>query len=650
MRTESQALYHQLQYSTERRKSLGIHYTPEAIIEYIVRRTLQPYFERSNLELARNITIIDPACGSGLFLLKAFDLLCSFWKQHFGYFRPENARYILENSLYGVDIDASAAQTAKAHLIQKGKEFGVRDLDLDHTIHQGDALMRPVSHIQLEMLFDAESATVRSVEESAEAFDWYQNFPQVFAQGGFDCVIGNPPYVRIQRVQPPERRARYAELYETARGRFDIAGLFIELANIIAKPGGHIGYIVSNKLLSTNGASQLRDFILTHYTLVEIVDLTDTKLFSAAVLPMILIIERRSAEAKSFVHASIQEVKTTHHPPLSVEHLLEPLERNQLPLRADVEWEGRSFRIEKFESPLPTGQQRVWTFHYPSQRHLIEKLRKNAAYTLESIARRIGVGLKTTADNVFIKPMKLDFIKGHKLEREIVFPILESHNIRRWQCDWKPERDLHVLYPHQEQDGKVIPVCLEDYPNSECYLLSNREQLEARTYVKKSGRRWYEIWVHQSPRDFKQLKLIVPDIASRNRFALDEQRFFVNGTCFYIVLRDQSFEHNLLILALLNSKVLEFFHKVTSGNVLYAKRFRYWTSYLKPYPIPDVTHPRNSGLVKDIVGNTRRLVEISDEQETIALEKENDRLIYQLFELTDAEVEELEYSLMLQSP
>jgi adenine-specific DNA-methyltransferase len=648
MKIESQALYHQSWYSGKQRKSLGIHYTPEVVIEYIVRHVLRPYFKDSHFERVRDIAVVDPACGSGLFLLKAFDILRSLWKQHFGCFRPEDAQYILENNLYGVDIDASAIRAAKDHLTQKGRQFGIEVANLEHTIRQGDALMRPVSHAQLEMLFGVEPAAGWSVEESAEAFNWHQNFPQVFAQGGFDCVIGNPPYIRIQHVQPPEHRAKYVELYETARGRFDIAGLFIELANGIAKPGGCIGYIVSNKLLSTNGASQLRDFILTHYALVEIVDLTDTKLFAAAVLPMILIMEK-SAKAKSFVHASIQEVESMQNSPLSVEHLLEPLERNRLPLRADVEWKGRHFRVEKFESPLPTRQQRVWTFHYPTQRHLVEKLRENAAYTLESIAQKISVGLKTTADNVFIKPMNLRFIKRHKLEKEVIFPILESHNIQRWKCDWEPERDLHVLYPHQERNGKVIPVCLEDYPNAERYLLSNREQLGARRYVKESRRRGYEIWVHQSPSDFKQLKLITPDIATGNRFALDERKFFVNGTCFYIILRNQSFEHNLLILALLNSKVLEFFHKVTSGNVLYAKRFRYWTSYLKPYPIPDVIHPRNSTVVNDIVRNTRRLVETSDRQETITLEKENDGLIYQLFELTDPEIEELEYSLMLQN-
>ena len=84
---------------------------------------------------------------------------------------------------------------------------------------------------------------------------------------------------------------------------------------------------------------------------------------------------------------------------------------------------------------------------------------------------------------------------------------------------------------------------------------------------------------------------------------------------------------------------------MTSGNALYAKRFRYWASYLKSYPIPDLAHPRDVTIVKQIIKNTSKLVKISDEQEIANMESENDRLIYRLFGLTNQEIEELEYFL-----
>ena len=640
MTVERQALLRQSAYSFEQRKLLGVHYTPDEVVEYIVRLTLQPYLDRGDLDAVRGLTIIDPACGSGLFLLKAFDVLCAFWRDRLGQLHTDDVRHILENNLYGVDIDPSAVDAAKGHLALKAEESGVRAVDLDQMIQCGDALLRPAPHVQLAMPFAS--------ADSANSFDWKGRFASVFARGGFDCVVGNPPYVRIQHVQPPERRVTYAATYETARGRFDLAGLFIELANNLTRTGGRVGYIVSNKLLTTRGASELRDYILTRYTVVEIIDLTDTKLFEAAVLPMILILENRRPEAQSFTYASIQEIEAPRLGVVSVDRLLSPLDHSQLPLRIDVEWKQRCYRVEKFDAPLPKRRQPVWTFHYPLEHHLLEKLRKDAACTLDDLTRKISVGLKTTADDVFIKPLTAKFIEQSRLERGLLHPVLESHNIDRWKCIWSSDRDLHVLYPHEERGGKVVPVDLGPYPHARRYLQANRQQLEARAYLRDSGRQWYEIWVHQSPSDFAQLKLVTPDIASHNCFALDDQSFFVNGTCFYIILRDQSYDYNLLLLSLLNSKVLEFFHKLTSGNSLYAKRFRYWTSYLKTYPIPAIGHPRNAAVVRQIIENARRLTTIATDRERSSLEEENDRLIYSLFGLTSQEIQDLESSIVFQ--
>jgi hypothetical protein len=178
--------------------------------------------------------------------------------------------------------------------------------------------------------------------------------------------------------------------------------------------------------------------------------------------------------------------------------------------------------------------------------------------------------------------------------------------------------------------------------------------------LKKSGRRWYEIWVHQSPADFQPLKLVTPDISTRNCFALDDKGLFVNGTCFYILLKNSSIEHYLLVLSLLNSSVLEFFHKVTSGNRLYSKRFRYWTSYLKSYPMPDFRHPQHVATINRLIENTRKILslrilqilqilQIADRKERLILELEkmNDQLIYRWFGLVDNEIKEIEDILQL---
>jgi hypothetical protein len=620
MKIEQSARHHQTQYSEQQRKLLGIHYTPDSVIDYIVRHTILSYLEKNNFVALRKIKILDPACGSGLFLLKAFDLLCSLWQQQFGKLNANDIRYILENNLYGVDIEPNAIHETKQQLEKKGVLVGVKGVRL--SIQQGDALLH--SFAQINLLSD-------------NTFNWQENFATVFAQGGFDCVIGNPPYIRIQHVQ---RRIQYVERYQTARGRFDLAGLFIELGHYLLKPEGQLGYITSNKLLTTQGAKALRAYILEHYNLIEIVNLSDTKLFEAAILPMILIMEKPVSASNSFLYTSIQEMRTAPNTYLKVDDLFELL--NQQTRCECIKWQQRYFQIEQFESALPTMKQSVWTFHTPKEHQLIEKLKKNALCTLGDISQKISVGLKTTADKVFIKPMTLDFINHLHLELTVVFPVLESHNVFKWHCDWQEKRDLYVLYPYQYQNNKLLPIDLNLYPNTKQYLLSHQKQLEARTYLKKSGRQWYEIWVHQSPVDFKSLKIVTPDISTHNRFALDDKGLFVNGTCFYILLKEVSLEHYLLVLSLLNSSVLEFFHKVTSGNTLYSKRFRYWTSYLKSYPIPDFRHAKNITTVNQLIANTRILLQTTDKPKQKTIEQNNDQLIYRWFGLVDDEIKEID--------
>jgi hypothetical protein len=222
----------------------------------------------------------------------------------------------------------------------------------------------------------------------------------------------------------------------------------------------------------------------------------------------------------------------------------------------------------------------------------------------------------------------------------LVFPVLESHNVNRWAYSWDSRRDLFVLYPHIEKNGKVIPAELDAYPQIKKYLEANRTRLESRSYLIKSGRRWYEIWVHQSPSDFSKRKIITPDISSCNRFALDDEGFYVNGTCFYLILTDESDVSYYSILGLLNSKVIEYFHKIASGNSLYAKRFRYWSSYIAAYPVAKRLLD-SSDIRLLIAENVARLLATDKKEERLKLEEENNRLCYELFDLTEEEVQEI---------
>jgi len=628
---ELQARQHEQIYSDKHRKLGGMHYTPDSLVDYIVRRALRPLLDTpDNLS---QIRIIDPACGSGLFLLKAYEVLADCWQKTFGNFSAKDAKFILENSLFGIDIDEQAVLETKKNLLQKACLSEHDCVNINKNIAVGDALfLRPSSTL---------------IPPSEQDFNELLT-NEFFTKHSFDCVVGNPPYVRIQNT-PREKRERYALSYTTAAGRFDIAALFLELSEYLLSEKGRLGFIVSNKILSTAGAKKIRFFLLKHFSIEEIVDLGDTKLFDAAVLPMILIAGRVNENGDCIAYSSITELHNGAANKSSTTDLLQLLEKTEIPFEANVSFADRDFQVQRFYANPPSRQTNVWTFHNERQNYLLAKIRHNSACTIDELARKISVGLKTTADNVFIKPMTQEFVQQKTLERDLVFPVIESHNVERWTYSWNPQQDLFVLYPHIEKNGRVIPVELDVYPKIKEYLESNRTQLEARAYLSDSGRRWYEIWVHQSPSDFRRRKIITPDLSSHNRFALDDRGFYVNGTCFYLILMDESDISYYSILGLLNSKVIEYFHKTTSGNSLYAKRFRYWSSYIQGYPVAKrlLTDPDIRSLLARNVSN---LLNTTNMAERAELEKENDRLCYELFGFTDDEIREIESTLSVCSP
>jgi len=628
---ETQARRYEQMYSGDHRKLFGTHYTPDSLVDYIVRRVLRPVLDFPNS--LSSIRILDPSCGTGLFLLRAYDILADQWRKIFGSFTSKDAKHILENSLFGIDIDESAVLATRKHLLQKASLTESDFVNIDQNIIAGDALAF------------CHSPTLISVNDNSS------NAPspgKLFSKHSFDCIIGNPPYIRIQNT-PIEKRECYALSYTTAAGRFDISALFFELAEYLLNENGRVGFIVSNKVLSTSGARRLRYFLLTHFNIEEIVDLADTKFFEAAVLPMIFIAGRPGENKNRIAYSLITESHGGTGSTVSTDNLIQYLDNADIPFEANVSVADKTFQVQRFYTPAPSMRAKVWSFHNDRQNRLLSKLRSNSACTLADISEKISVGMKTTADNVFIKPMTRDFILEKGLERELIFPLLESHNIKRWTYSWDSQQDLFVLYPYFERNGKVIPVELDAYPQIKKYLESNRSQLEARTYLIKSERRWYEIWVHQSPSDFSKRKIVTPDISSHNRFALDDKGFYINGTCFYLILKDDSDAAYYSILGLLNSKIIEYFHKVTVGNSLYAKRFRYWSSYIGEYPIAKRWFD-SQDLRSAIIDTVSRLLSTTNENERAELEKENDRLCYRLFDLTDNEIEEVISTLSICSP
>ncbi|MEI2723825.1 MAG: DNA methyltransferase [Verrucomicrobiota bacterium] len=195
----------------------------------------------------KSLRILDPACGSGAFLIEAFDQLHALYEisnARLEELRGQRTlfdldRQILQHNLYGVDLNAEAIQICQLSLWIKTAARGKQLTSLDHTIREGNSVVSdPAVH--------------------PKAFNWPTAFPEVFAQGGFDVVVGNPPYVRQELLTPfkPWLEANY----ETFHGKADLYVYFYELGVRVLKPGGLLSFIVTNKWMKAGYGEPLRRF------------------------------------------------------------------------------------------------------------------------------------------------------------------------------------------------------------------------------------------------------------------------------------------------------------------------------------------------------------------------------------------------------
>jgi hypothetical protein len=296
-----------------KRKKDGVFYTPKYITTYIVENTLGKLCTEKKSELAieeteyfadkkrpkektkqlsdkldtyrewlLSLTICDPACGSGAFLNAALDFLMlehklideltdKLFGNSIGYPNIENA--ILENNLFGVDINEESVEIAKLALWLRTAKLNRKLNSLNDNIKCGNSLISD------------------STVAGDKAFDWHQEFPQVFEKGGFDVVIGNPPYVNAIELKKTYSEKEYNFLkdnYLTAKGTVDLYIYFFERGLWLLNKNGCLSYITPNRYLSASYGLALREFIKTDYSLYQLIDYSDKKVFpDASTYPVI---------------------------------------------------------------------------------------------------------------------------------------------------------------------------------------------------------------------------------------------------------------------------------------------------------------------------------------------------------------------------
>ncbi|NJO76684.1 MAG: N-6 DNA methylase [Leptolyngbyaceae cyanobacterium RM1_406_9] len=294
--------------NVSRRKAAGAYYTPGAIAHYMIQTTVGPLLKSCPKSHPTPLRILDPTCGGGIFLLTAYQFLLDHKKP----LTQTECSQILLNHLYGVDLDPQAVEVTRLSLLLKLLEsLPQADLsqlpNLSHNIQVGNAIVgqgAPPSHEALQ-------------HEALHPLDWQSAFPKAMQTGGFEVVIGNPPYIDSETMTRwlPHCRHYCTTHYQAATGNWDIFCVFIERALQLCKPGGLSSLIVPNKLLSADYAAAARS-LLYQNQLLSIRDYSRVSVFAVAVYPLVYVVQKKISSPDSTIRyelmQSVEEVAHSH--------------------------------------------------------------------------------------------------------------------------------------------------------------------------------------------------------------------------------------------------------------------------------------------------------------------------------------------------
>ena len=412
----------------------------------------------------------------------------------------------------------------------------------------------------------------------------------------FDFVIANPPYVRTQILGAAKTQELAKKL--GLKGRIDIYYAFlVATANVLA-PCGVAGYITSNKFFSIKSGAVVRKFMMENYKLFSLVDYGDTKVFeNAAVLPCTIVFGLGKTDVcKDVSFKTIYETKPGGNLPKANSIY----DRLAYAGKFSVQ-DGRAFEV-KIGTLNKCDPGDVWSCSSEASTAWLRKVDRNTMLRMSDIGK-IKVGIKTTADNVFIGDNWGD--DGLELLRPLLTHRDAGKVTAGTNCQWR------VLYPHVVRGGKRCAVDLDKYPKTKRYLEHHRKQLDSRSYIHEAGRKWYEIWVPQNPDSWKHRKIVFRDISETPQFWFDDTGAIVNGDCYWIDIPPTVPDDIVyLALAVANSKFIERYYDTRFNTKLYSGKRRFMAQFVEQFPLPttnSIPSQKAISLVREIVSEERQI-------------------------------------------
>ena len=561
-----------------RRKRDGVVYTPDYIARFIVEQTLGTHcreifdalltdhaakgasadddpikwksaasekaFWQAYRDRISKLRIVDPACGSGVFLVMAFDWLkaeltrCNTRLEALG----EGALFevdseILTHNLFGVDVNEESVEIAKLSLWIKTARHGKPLDSLEDNIRVGDSLIED-----------------SNFSYRKHGFVWRERFKGVFAEGGFDIVLGNPPYVAMGLFKDLKK---WLARFEVAADRADLYAYFFERGVKLLKPGGRLGFISSSTFFKTGSGEPLRNFLRTRATLETVVDFGDHQVFEGVTTYPTILTMRAGAPKDG------HELRFWTIGELPTDNFAKAFEEAAQPYP---------------QSALGSGS---WELENPALRTLRDKI-KAGKPTLKRVYGPACRGIVTGLNEAFVidTPTKERLCRADPRSTELLKPFLEGKDLKRWRAE---PRGLWIIYIPKNR------IEVDHYPAIREWLLPFQRQLEKRV----TEQEWFELQQSQEAyaEPFSQPKVSYPHFSQGPKFAFEPYGYFSNDKTYFIATADRS------LVALMNSNVFWF----CLSSIAPAMRGGIWrlelrSQYVETLPIPPATDTQKAEL------------------------------------------------------
>lgn len=571
----------QAKKSRSDRKEKGVFYTPNEVVERMTEKLL------AGIEPALNpyIRILDPSCGSGLFLIKAFEVLKSRFERDYLSILEKNKElagklqmddigsFIVENNLWGADIDQEALDTAGEILVNLAGKACHPNL------------------VCCDSLVCGKKEQISLFGDEADGVDGFWN-------GSFDYIIGNPPYIGHKQVTMEYKKVLQKLYKDIYKDKSDISYCFLKRGADLLAEGGRLSFITSRYFMEGPSASGLRSYLSEHCTVTELVDFYGHSVFKeAGVAACIITLDKGISDGKT----SVLKYKKLNR--AGMEGLFDPQ------------------NYESFEVAKHMLKGEGWLLLEDNRNEIFSRVdERPGSLALGEVAESYQ-GIITGCDGAFI--VSEEDVRLYKLEASLLKPWIKNSNVRKHSIDKASRFLIYSDFINSE----------EDYPEAIRHIGAFREKLMERRECKNGVRRWYQLQWGRTNSVFETPKIVYPYKSHESRFAVDREGYYCSADVYSLKLKGKYEEAMSLeyLTALLNSRLFEFYFKCYAKKISENLYDYYPNTVLKmKIPLP--------GACAEISGLACKIPRCRTEQEKRAIADKIDREIYMLYGLNNKQI------------